>query len=287
MPLLAEAAVMTAPSSALRFPDGRSWRVEIPSVEGPAALEATLDEAERRGVQVGRISQGSGIELLLDGEIEAMVRACRERDVELSLFVGPRGGWDIGATVLTPGGGGNQVALRGRRQLDAAMADVDRAVELGVRNVLLGDVGLLALLGRRRDVGELPPDFRIKWSALAAPANPAAASVLAGFGADSINIHSDHPLAEVAEFRQAMDAVIDFYVEAPDNLGGFVRYHELAELVRVAAPVYLKFGLRNAAGTYPSGAHLQAFVESGARERVRRAQIGLEHLARAAEKETR
>lgn len=78
-----------------------------------------------------------------------------------------------------------------------------------------------------------------------------------------------------------MDAAIDVYVEAPDNLGGFVRYHEIPEFVRVGAPVYLKFGLRNAVGTYPAGLHLQAQVEAGARERVRRAEIGLEHLARA------
>lgn len=270
-----------APSSYQRFPDGRSWRLEIPSVEGPAALEAVLDEADRRGLRIDRVSQGSGIELMLDREIQAMVQATVERGIHLSLFIGPRGGWDIGASVLASGGGGNQIALRGQRQLDAAMADVDRAVGLGVRGVLVGDIGLLALLGRRRLAGELPAEFAIKWSVVAAPANPSAAAVLASLGADSINIHSDHPVSEIAEFRQAMDAAIDVYVEAPDNLGGFVRYHEIPEFVRVGAPVYLKFGLRNAVGTYPAGLHLQAQVEAGARERVRRAEIGLEHLARA------
>ena len=272
---------MALASSESRFPDGRAWRVEIPSVEGVAALAAVLDEADRRDVPVHRVSQGSGITLLLDSEIEEMVAATRAREIELSLFVGPRAAWDIGASVLSPGGRALQAAARGRRQVDEALADVDRAVALGVGGVLVADYGLLAELGRRRSNGELPSDLVIKYSALGAPANPPAAAVLASLGADSINVHSDLSVSELAEFRRETSAVFDFYVEAPDDLGGFVRYHEISEFVRVAAPIYLKFGLRNAPGIYPAGAHLQTLVEAGARERVRRAQIGLEHLARA------
>ena len=68
---------------------------------------------------------------------------------------------------------------------------------------------------------------------------------------------------------------LDVYVEAPDDFGGFVRHYEIAELVRVAAPIYLKFGLRNAPDVYPSGTHLEPTVIALSRERVRRASIGL------------
>jgi hypothetical protein len=50
----------------------------------------------------------------------------------------------------------------------------------------------------------------------------------------------------------------------------------------VAAPVHLKFGLRNVAGVYPAGGHIAATVVSASRERVRRAAIGLETLRRRA-----
>ena len=73
---------------------------------------------------------------------------------------------------------------------------------------------------------------------------------------------------------------LDVYVEGADDFGGTVRYYELPELVRVAAPVYLKFTLRNAPGIYPSGGHLEALALSSARERVRRAAIGLGLLHR-------
>jgi hypothetical protein len=49
----------------------------------------------------------------------------------------------------------------------------------------------------------------------------------------------------------------------------------------VAAPVYLKFGVRNAPDIYPSGAHLEATAVLLSRERVRRARLGLDLLARS------
>ena len=72
------------------------------------------------------------------------------------------------------------------------------------------------------------------------------------------------------------------WIEGPDSLGGFTRYYELPEIVRIAAPVYLKFGLRNAPNIYPSGAHLENAAVQTARERVHRALIGAEMLARYA-----
>ena len=73
-------------------------------------------------------------------------------------------------------------------------------------------------------------------------------------------------------------------MEGPDDFGGTVRHYETAEVVRLAAPVYLKYGLRNSPPLYPSGAHLEATVIALSRERVRRAEIGLAILARGQEK---
>lgn len=270
-----------APISNLAFPDGDRWKIEIPSVEGSEAVRVVLDESARLGVPVHRISQGSGIQMLLDDEIAEMQELCDDRGVELCLFVGPRGSFDIGAAVLAPAGGALKGALRGARQLHHAIADVERASSLGIRSILVADLGLLVLLNQRRNAGELPTDFVFKYSVLAAPANPASAAVLAQLGADTLNVPSDLTIPQIAEIREATSATIDFYVEAPDDIGGFVRFHDIPDLVRVAAPIYLKFGLRNSPPLYPSGAHLSGLVLSSARERVRRARIGVDHLRAA------
>ena len=60
--------------SSARFADGLRYRIEIPSVEGPAALRAVLEEADARSVPVRRVSQGSGVMMLTDAEIAEMAR---------------------------------------------------------------------------------------------------------------------------------------------------------------------------------------------------------------------
>ena len=69
----------------------------------------------------------------------------------------------------------------------------------------------------------------------------------------------------------AIDAAIDFYVEAPDDFGGTVRHYEIAELVRVAAPIYVKFGVRNAPACIRAACISSRTVIALSRERVRRA----------------
>ena len=74
---------------------------------------------------------------------------------------------------------------------------------------------------------------------------------------------------------------IDFYLEAPDGLGGFVRHHDAPEIVRIAAPVYLKFGVRGAPDIYPWGGHIAPVARALSQERVRRAALALELLGRS------
>lgn len=275
------ATVHAAPDSPLRFDDGGHYRIEIPSVEGPAAFEAVLEAADDLGVPVHRISQGSGITLLRDSEITAMAGLGAARGIEVCLFVGPRAPWEGTAAALTPDGkyvGWRHTTIAALR---AAYGDVVRAAELGIRSVLVADEGLIQLIAAARESGELPADIIVKASAVMGIANPLGAAMIRRAGADTINVSSDAPIGELAAFRAALDAPLDLYVESPDGLGGFTRYAELADIVRVAAPIHLKFGLRNAPNIYPSGAHLEKVAVDTGRERVRRAAIGLEALARS------
>jgi hypothetical protein len=268
------------PASRKRFPDGGQYRIEIPSTEGPRALAAVLDEAERRKVPVHRVSQGSGIMLLTDEEITEMLELGRNAAIEVNLFIGPRGTFDPGAQVYSSAGRSLGLSLRGADQLVYAMEDVKRAVWLGLRSVLVSDIGILQVISKMRAGGELPVDLIIKTSVMMAPANPASARILELLGANTINIPSDLTIPQIAAIRAAIDVPIDFYVEAPDNIGGFLRYYEICDLIRVASRIYLKFGLRNAPDIYPSGTHLENTVIALSRERVRRAELAQEMIAR-------
>lgn len=273
--------VREAPTSQMRFDTGGDFRVEIPSVEGVAAFEAVLEAATSLDVPVHRVSQGSGIMLLRDIEIERLAVLGAENGIEVCLFVGPRAPWEGSAASLTPDG--KYVGWRHTRidQLRYAYDDVVRAVRLGIRSVLVADEGLITLINDARLAGALPPDLVVKASAIMGISNALGARLLEHQGVDTINILSDTPLGEIAAFRSLCSAPLDLYVESPDGLGGATRYHELSEIVRVAAPVHLKFGLRNAPNLYPSGDHLEGTAVATGRERVRRAAIGLEMLHRS------
>src|SRR5436305_2803678 len=112
------------PESAGRFPDGARYHFEIASVEGPVVLRGVLAEADAQGVRVDRVSQGSGVMMLSDAELDEMVAIGQDREVEVCLFLGPRGGWDTGGQALVneaaagvprgpeAGGGGRAEARR-------------------------------------------------------------------------------------------------------------------------------------------------------------------------------
>ena len=268
------------PSSTSRFADGTQYRIEISSVEGPSILEAVVDEAERLDVPIHRISQGSGIHLLTDGEITEMVAVGRDRDIEVNLFVGPRAGWEGSIQAVSLNGRAVASTLRGIDQLAHGTEDVMRAVSLGVRSVLVADLGHLMILGALRKQGHLPADLVLKTSVTLPVANPATARVLIDLGADTINLPVDLTLAMIADIRRNVRVPLDQYIESPDDLGGVMRYHEVPELVRVAAPIYLKFAVRNAPPIYPVGRHNLESTALLARERVRRARISLDFLAR-------
>ena len=269
------------PPGTLRFPDGAHFRIEIPSVEGPDVLRAVIDQAATEGITVNRVSQGSGAMLLSAAELAEMARIAADHGIEVSLFVGPREEWDVGGLAQSGEGPSRAGLIRGVRQLRYAIDDVLRGVEHGIRGFLVADTGLLELLAKMQACGEIPASVIWKVSAMLAPSNPLTVCQLERLGASTINVPSDVTLGQLAEMRAATSVPIDLYVEAPSAMGGVVRGHEAADLVSVAAPMYVKFGLRNSRMLYPSGRHLVDEAAMIAREKVHRASVALEWMCRS------
>ncbi|MFV0375025.1 U32 family peptidase [Microbacterium sp.] len=269
------------PTSERRFPDGGQYRIEIPSTEGPEGLDTVLAEARDLDVPLHRVSQGSGVLMLTDAELAAMARAAQAAQIELSLFARPTAGWGVSAASMSEVGASVAAAVRGADQLRDCLSDVARAAAAGVRGVLLSDIGGLRVFDRMRADGAVPADMTAKVSVMLPAANPATAQALEEMGAGSLNLPTDLDLSQIAAIRAAVSIPLDIYVEVPSNLGGFVRLTQIPELIRIAAPVYIKFGLRNGPDIYPTGRHLESAALAMSRERVRRARLGLEVIQRS------
>src|SRR4029079_5237450 len=115
-------------------------------------------------VVVNRVSQGSGAMLLKEVELRDMAALGAEAGLEVSLFVGPREGFDVGAHARSADGAAHFGQLRGTRQLAYGVADIARAVEAGIRSFLVADVGLLTIVVDMQAAGELPGDCVWKMS---------------------------------------------------------------------------------------------------------------------------
>ena len=270
------------PSTAKRFPDGAQYRIEIPSTEGPKALAAVLEAADEYGVTIHRVSQGSGIWMLRDDEIREMCRLGAEAGIEVSLFVGPRAAWGTSAQVRASAGKNLGARLRGLEDVVYATEDVIRGCELGLRSVLVADEGQLWLVNEMKKAGELPADLVVKISVQLGAANPISVKLIENLGAGTYNVPTDLTLPQIAAIRSVVDLPLDVYVEAPDDFGGFVRHYEVPELIRIASPIYVKLGLRNAPNIYPSGIHLEDTAIKLSRERVRRAALVMNIIERHA-----
>lgn len=230
------------PSSPKRFSDGAQYRFEVPGIQGPAAMKALLLELDKYQIPIHRVTQTKGIMTLTDEEISKMGDLARRWEVELVLAIGPRATTDTSASVHTKEGSRMGYRLRGQEQIVRAIEDVKRASLLGCRSFLVYDEGCLWILNELRKHGEIPAESRFKVSAHCGHGNPCSAKLLEIIGANSINPVRDIQLQMLAAIRQAIEIPIDVHTENPESSGGFIRHYEVPEMIRVAAPIYLKTG---------------------------------------------
>ena len=225
-----------------RFSDGAQYRFEVPGIQGPKVMRALLEALDDYGLYIHRVTQTKGIMMLTDEEISGMVELAHQWKTDLILAIGPRATTDTSASVNTPEGVRMGYRLRGQEQVVRAIEDVKRAARLGCRSFLVYDEGCLWVLDKFREAGEIPKDCKFKISAHAGHGNPCSAKLLESIGADSINPVRDIQLQMLAAMRQAIDCPIDIHTENPKSTGGFIRHYEVPEMIRVAAPIYLKTG---------------------------------------------
>lgn len=268
------------PDSPKRFPDGAQYRIEIPSVESPEQFHRVVEKAEEYEIPLHRISQGSGVLLLTDKEIEQMVETGRSERIEVSLFTGPRASYDIGATSKSANAAAVSWRIRGADQLRQAVEDIKRGLRLGIRSFLVSDEGLLWVLQEMKKEGEIPKEVVWKISVTTGHGNPASARLLEKLGAGTLNVMTDLSLSQLASIRSAIRIPLDVYISVPTSYGGFVRHYDVPDMVRVASPIYLKFSIPLGQNVYPAGRHLLGTMLGYADEEVRQARIGYEHLQR-------
>lgn len=247
-----------------RFADGGWYKWEVAGALDGASVHRLVGLLAEHGVRLHQVTNTVGTMRYLDAEIVDLVAACREHGIQLRMAVGPRGLHDIGGQKLASSSVASASAyrLRGATALRTGVDDVVHAVRLGVRGFLVFDEGLLAVLAGLRERGHLPAEVRLKASSNMGASNPAHARLLAESGADSVNLQRDLDVRMIGAVRAATPVALDLHTDNPGSTGGFVRGYDIGEMVRVAAPVYLKTGnaAQDFSETAPSDRELAAIA---------------------------
>lgn len=261
------------PTSKKTFPDGANYRIEISGIERPSTLHALIDEMEKRDVPVHRlISMVMGSTYLTDDDLEEFAKTASEKNLEVIITPGPRGGWDTGRQLATPEGCLSGLRVRGSDNLSYLIADIKRTIDFGFRGFLVTDEGVLWLLSKLREAGELPKETVFKISIYAGHANAAGGKVLEMLGADTFNPLGDLTLPMFASIRKAVNIPIDVHIILSESFGGYTRFWEAPELARVTSPCYFKIEPGTALAA-PGGIYKpwtdEGFLANLAREKVK------------------
>ena len=237
-----ERDLYSLPDSPLRFPDGAQYRIEVSGVERLSTLEALLNEQARQNVVIHRlICTVMGSTYLTKEELKAFAALAHDAGMEVILSPGPRGSWDVGAkTSCTPEGSGAGTNLRGMDSLRNYIRDVYRCIELGFRGFLCTDEGALYVMNELRAAGKLPSDVIFKVSVSTGHAHAGAAKLLQSIGANTFNPSCDATLPQLAAMRSVCTIPFDVHAVNFDDQGGQNRMWDVADITRVAAPVYFK-----------------------------------------------
>ncbi len=237
------------PDSTKRFPDGAHYRIEMSGVEGPKVLEALIDEKNKRNVPVHRlISLVSGGYLYDDQEIKDFAQMAAEEKMEVIAVPGPRNGRDMGRQYYSTEGMRTGQQHRGSDALRNVIADIMRMYDLGIRGFMLVDRGLLSLVKKMQEQGNIPSDIALKLSVWTGVSSAPGAKLMEDLGASSFNPIADLPLPMLASIREVVDIPIDFYIWTFISFGNTERFYESIDVARMYSPCYFKFEPETSSG---------------------------------------
>jgi len=238
--------------SPYEFSTGGVYGVEVPVVNNLATLRKTIHILQEEGVYVTRFNETHGAFLLCDSEIREMLSLCSQEGYGIAFGLGPRPEYDRRAAFYrSPFGLEQGRQINNHDALRASIMDALRLDSLGCRGLIVYDLGVLHVLNSMRAEGELSRNMVFKVSSHCMISNSMLAKIHAENGADSLTVTHDVGLPMLEYMRKAAPkASLDVPLDVYRNKGGFIRFHEVAEIVQVAAPVFLKIGSSSQSDPY-------------------------------------
>lgn len=259
-----------------RFENQAWFGVEMPVINSLKVLEATIHWLEHYGVSCSRFNETKGSFLLPDAEIKAMLALCEEKGIGITFALSPRPEYDINAAFYRSKFGMEQCRrLNNNEAIAASLEEAIRLADLGCRGIIVYDIAVLSLLSEMRKEGLLPKDIWFKASSHCMATSPFVAKLLQAQGADSITVIHDTSLSMLQAMRKICPGlVLDVPIDTYADKGGFIRYNELAEIIQIGSPVFLKIGASAQNNPY------DVVGDATVKTRVKRLAAAVDHIKR-------
>ena len=266
--------ITLAPSNKT-FPEGGHYAIEIPVVNNLEILQHITRLLRSKGIKKAIFGETHGAFLLSDSEIKDMLSLCFEERWGMFFSIGPRPEYDRKAVFYRTEFGASQGRrLNNHDAMAYAVEEVFRLTTLGCRGIIVYDLGLLRILNSIREKGAIPKKVMFAASTHCMISNAITAQIYAENGADQLVILHDLDLPVIQEMRRILpnSVALSLPIDSYFAKGGFIRYYEIAEIIQIAAPIFIKLG--GSAQTHPSELPDLSILK----RRVDRVLIGLEHL---------
>lgn len=259
------------------FEDKRKYALEIPCMNSYEILNKTIDSIGGDELfKNTRFCETIGSFLLCDHEIKDMLTVCQESNYAIAFSLSPRPEYDIKSSFYR-----SKFGLEQGRQVNNhesfcyAIDDAYRLVELGCRYLIVYDLGILKCLQELRSSGDLPSNLFLKASSHCMVSNPIIAKIFYENGANSVTTTHDCSVEVLNSMRLCLPKLhLDVPIDVYSSKGGYIRFHELPDLVKYCAPITLKMGASLLAHPYDPNS------VSVAPKRIGRVKAGLEWLTK-------
>lgn len=226
----------------MNFSDGGKYGIEISSVNSLDNLKELLKFSKEFSFMPDRVDECRGFSRLPKVEVKEIVTICRDNNIGFFTGISLRSMYDLGGYAKSINGSRASYKIRGKTGINIAYDEIKRAIDFGIKGFIIYDEGLLFFLKQKRESCEIPGDVVLKISVHMGISNLYSAIVMKEMGADTINPVPDLSLETLKEIRNHVSVPLDIFTDTAKDAGGFIRTHEVNEIIKQCAPVYLKCG---------------------------------------------
>lgn len=233
------------------FPDGSHFLINVIAFNTPQDIQTFLKLSKEEGVHPNRLACTKGAFFLEDDEITEMLRLCDQQDIQLSMGLSCRAEYDHKSAFRK-----SQYGLIQARRLDNLDAithtieEVCRLEQLGVKILIIYDIGILKVLKDLRDNGQFA-NMSFTLSSHNNCSNYLIAQIFQALGAEFAVMPPNVQLPMLNMIRQTCKTLIpQVSIDVYGERGGFIRINEVSEIISTCSPVILKFGASVRSGPY-------------------------------------